>query len=156
MIRKISRGQTQLLWMFLYCEKEHNLSLKRLLWKNNLYVYFFSAMTLRIVFRISVLVLLIYSAVTQKCPAGGRSESSIVGWMLRGHVYDTLLAELPFACVFKCREDNRCQSFNWVISLLTCEFNNRTKEARPEDFIPNPDRSYYRRDLERGELSEWA
>ena len=110
-------------------------------------------MTARIVFRIFILALLLYSAVTQKCPAGGRSESSIVGWMLRGHVYDTLLAELPFTCVFKCREDNRCQSFNWVISLLTCEFNNRTKEARPEDFIPNPDRSYYRRDLQRGKPS---
>ena len=110
-------------------------------------------MTARIVFRVSVLALLLYSAVTQKCPAGGRSESSIVGWMLRGHVYDTLLAELPFTCVFKCREDNQCQSFNWVISLLTCEFNNRTKEARPEDFIPNQDRSYYRRDLQRGKSS---
>ena len=92
-------------------------------------------MTARIVFHISVVALLVYSALTQKCPASGRSESSIIGWMLRGHVYDTLLAELPFTCVFKCREDNRCQSFNWVISLLTCEFNNRTKEARPEDFI---------------------
>ena len=110
-------------------------------------------MDARIVLRIAVLVLLLYSAVTQKCPAGGRSESSIVGWMLRGHVYDTLFAELPFTCVFKCREDNRCQSFNWVISLLMCEFNNRTKEARPEDFIPNQDRSYYRRDLQRGEPS---
>ena len=157
MTRKISRGQTQLPWMFLYCKKEHNLSLKKSsLEKQFICIFFFSAMTLRIVFRISVLVLVIYSAVTQKCPAGGRSESSIVGWMLRGHVYDTLHAELPFTCVFKCREDNRCQSFNWVISLLTCEFNNRTKEARPEDFIPNPNRSYYRRDLERGELSEWA
>ena len=157
MTRKISRGQTQLPWMFLYCKKEHNLSLKKSsLEKQFICIFFFSAMTLRIVFRISVLVLVIYSAVTQKCPAGGRSESSIVGWMLRGHVYDTLLAELPFTCVFKCREDNRCQSFNWVISLLTCEFNNRTKEARPEDFIPNPNKSYYRRDLERGELSEWA
>ncbi|CAH3179274.1 unnamed protein product [Porites lobata] len=106
-------------------------------------------MTARIVFSISVVALLVYLAVTQKCPASGRSESSIIGWMLRGHVYDTLLAELPFACVFKCREDNRCQSFNWVIPLLTCEFNNRTKEARPEDFIPNPDRSYYPRDLKR-------
>ncbi|XP_073251071.1 uncharacterized protein [Porites lutea] len=106
-------------------------------------------MTARIVFRISVVALLLYLAVTQKCPASGRSESSIIGWMLRGHVYDTLLAELPFTCVFKCREDNRCQSFNWVISLLTCEFNNRTKEARPEDFIPNPQRSYYPRDLKR-------
>ena len=143
--------------MFLYCKKEHNLSLKKSsLEKQFICIFFFSAMTLRIVFRISVLVLVIYSAVTQKCPAGGRSESSIVGWMLRGHVYDTLLAELPFTCVFKCREDNRCQSFNWVISLLTCEFNNRTKEARPEDFIPNPNRSYYRRDLKRGEPSEGA
>ena len=113
-------------------------------------------MTARIVFRISVLVLLLYSAVTQKCPGGGPSERSILGWMLQGHVYDTLLAERPFTCVLKCREDNRCQSLNWVISLLTCELNNRTKEARPEDFIPNPDRSYYRRDLERGEPSEGA
>ena len=99
-------------------------------------------MTARIVFRVSVLALLLYSAVTQICPAGGRSESSIVGWMLRGHVYDTLLAELPFTCVFKCREDNRCQSFNWVISLLTCEFNNRTKEARPEEMTNFPTLSY--------------
>ena len=109
-------------------------------------------MTARIVFRISIVALLVYSAITQKCPASGRTESSILGWMLRGHVYDTLLAELPFTCVFKCREDNRCQSFNWVISLLTCEFDNRTKAARPEDFIKNPERSYYPRDLKRGEL----
>ena len=108
-------------------------------------------MTARIVLRMSVVVFLLYNAVTQKCPASGRFESSIIGWMLRGHVYDTLVAELPFTCVFKCREDNRCQSFNWVISLLTCEFNNRTKEARPEVFIPNSERSYYPRDLKRGE-----
>ncbi|KAM7438966.1 hypothetical protein ABFA07_011586 [Porites harrisoni] len=106
-------------------------------------------MTAKIVFRTFVLALLLYSTVTTKCPAGGRSEKSILGWMLRGHVYDTLLAERPFTCVFQCREDNRCQSINWVISLLMCEFNNRTKEARPEDFIPNQDRSYYRRDLQR-------
>ena len=143
---------------FSYIVKKRNLSsFKKVFFIKTLYMYiFFSAMTARVVFRISVLVLLLYSSVTQKCPAGGRSESSIVGWMLRGHVYDTLLAELPFTCLFKCREDNRCQSFNWVISLLTCEFNNRTKEARPEDFIPNPDRSYYRRDLKRGEPSEGA
>ena len=110
-------------------------------------------MTARIVFCIFVLALLLNSAVTNKCPAGGRSEKSILGWMLRGHVYDTLLAERPFTCVFKCREENRCQSINWVISRLMCEFNNRTKEARPEDFIRNQDRSYYRRDLQRGEPS---
>ncbi|CAH3168575.1 unnamed protein product [Porites lobata] len=106
-------------------------------------------MTARIVFRTFVLALLLYSAVSTKCPAGGTSDKSILGWMLRGHVYDTLLVERPFTCVFQCREDNRCQSINWVISLLMCEFNNRTKEASPEDFIPNHDRSYYRRDLQR-------
>ena len=137
--------------MFLYCEKEHNLSLKKSSLEKQFICIFFSAMTLRIVFRISVLVLLLYSVVTQKCPGGGPSERSILGWMLQGHVYDTLLADRPFTCVLKCRKDKRCQSLNWVISLLTCELNNRTKEARPEDFIPNPDRSYYRRDLERGE-----
>ena len=110
-------------------------------------------MTARIVFRIFVLAPLLNSAVTNICPSGGRPEKSILGWMLRRHVYDTLLAERPFTCVFKCREENRCQSINWVISRLMCEFNNRTKEARPEDFIPNQDRSYYRRDLQRGEPS---
>ena len=58
--------------------------------------------------------------------------------------------ELPHTCVQICREDDRCQSFNWVISLLKCEFSNRTKEARPEDFIPDPDRFYYKRDRNRG------
>ena len=37
-----------------------------------------------------------------------------------------------------------------VISLLKCEFSNRPKEARPEDFIPNSDRFYHKRDRKRG------
>ena len=96
---------------FSYIVKKRNLSsFKKVFFIKTLYMYiFFSAMATRIVFRVSVLVLLLYSAVTQKCPASGRSESSIVGWMLRGHVYDTLLAELPFTCLFKCREDNRAK-----------------------------------------------
>ena len=100
-------------------------------------------------FRISVLFVLgqlLYKTVTQQCG----SEVSIFGWMLQGHIYNTMLAELPHTCVQVCREDDRCQSFNWVISLLKCEFSNRTKEARPEDFIPDPDRFYYKRDRNRG------
>ena len=85
----------------------------------------------------------------QQCP-GGRSETSILGWMLRGHTYKTMQADLPHTCVFACYKDDRCQSLNWVISLLTCEFNNRTKEARPEDFIPHADRFYFKRDKKRG------
>ena len=33
-----------------------------------------------------------------------------------------------------------------------CEFNDRTKEARPEDFVPDPDRFYHRRAIKRGKL----
>ncbi|CAH3163821.1 unnamed protein product [Porites evermanni] len=105
-------------------------------------------MTMRKLFRISVLFVLgqlLYKTVTQQCG----SEVSIFGWMLQGHIYDTMLAELPHTCVQVCREDNRCQSFNWVISLLKCEFSNRTKEARPEDFISDPDRFYYKRERNR-------
>ena len=104
---------------------------------------------MRQLFRISVLFVLgqlLYKTVTQRCG----SEISIFGWMLRGHIYNTMLAELPYTCVQVCREDNRCQSFNWVISHLKCEFSNRTKEARPEDFISDPDRFYYKRDRNRG------
>ena len=114
------------------------------------YILSFKGMTMRKLFLISflfVLSQLLYKTVTQQCG----SEVSIFGWMLQGHIYDTMLAELPHTCVQVCREDNRCQSFNWVIPLLKCEFSNRTKEARPEDFISNPDRFYYKRDRNRGE-----
>ncbi|CAH3196279.1 unnamed protein product, partial [Porites evermanni] len=50
--------------------------------------------------------------------------------------------------------DDRCQSFNFVISLHMCEFNDRTKEAKPNDFIQNPDRFYIRRDANRGSIED--
>ena len=62
------------------------------------------------------------------------------------------MAELGSECVIACRRDQRCQSFNFVISVGMCEFNNRTKEARPEDFVPDQDRFYYRRAIKRGKL----
>ena len=104
------------------------------------------------IFQSPVLLILAHvlqGAVTQQCH-GGRSGTSILGWMLQGHIYKTMKADLPHVCVFACYKDDRCQSLNWVISLLTCEFNNRTKEARPENFIPNTDRVYFKRDRNRG------
>ncbi|CAH3155022.1 unnamed protein product [Porites evermanni] len=108
-------------------------------------------------FRIAVISALgkvLYGVVTdhdQQC-TGGLSKESIFGWMLQGHIYKKMLADLPHACIFACSKDDRCQSLNWVISLLTCEFSNRTKEARPEDFIPNADRFYFKRDRNRVRL----
>ena len=88
----------------------------------------------------------------QQCAKGG-SESSIFGWKLQRHVYRTTMANFGFECVLICRQDNRCQSFNWVISTNMCEFSDRTKEARPEDFVPDPDRFYYKRGMNRGKLN---
>ena len=112
-------------------------------------------MAARQLFFISVLLVLTQvvrrAVAAQQCTGVG-SDKSILGWMLQGHIYKTMLAELPHTCVLSCRKDDRCQSFNWVISISMCEFSNRTKEARPDDFIQNPDRFYFRRDKNRGKL----
>ena len=98
---------------------------------------------------ISVLGQVHCAVVTPQCSSSGY-EISILGWMLQGHIYKTMEANSPLDCLFACREDDRCQSFNWVISRLLCEFNNRTKEARSEDFVSDPNRFYFRRYKNRG------
>ena len=85
----------------------------------------------------------------QQCP----SERSISGWMLQRHVYKTMLANIGLHCWLVCRTDDLCQSFNFVVSSHMCELNNRTKEAKPEDFIPDPDRYCFRKPLNRGNLN---
>jgi len=74
-----------------------------------------------------------------------RSEYSIRGMMLKGHIFMSNKTENWLKCVDKCNHDIRCQSFNYAISQGICELNNRTKEARPEDFVPNSDRFYIKR-----------
>ena len=83
----------------------------------------------------------------------GEAEYSISGMMLQRHIYKKI-AEAPLGnvCLQECYRDVRCQSFNYVISKETCELNNRTKEARPEDFVPDSDRYYFKRDKDRGKL----
>ena len=81
----------------------------------------------------------------------GEAEYSIWGMMLRGHIFKKITgAPLGDVCLQECHRDVRCQSFNYVISKETCELNNRTKEARPEDFVANSDRYYFKRDKNRG------
>ena len=88
-------------------------------------------------------------ALRQHCNVG----TSVYGWMLRGHTYKTVNAELPHLCVFVCRKDDRCQSFNFVMPHQRCEFNNRTSKAKPGDFISSPDRLYFTRGISRGKFS---
>ena len=59
---------------------------------------------------------------------------------------------MALECLHACNDDFRCQSFNYVFSQRMCELNNRTKEARPESFVPDSERYYFRRDKKRGKL----
>ena len=47
-------------------------------------------------------------------------------------------------------------SVNYVISEEVCELQNRTKEARPENFVPNFERYYVRSNKKRGEIEREA
>ena len=78
-----------------------------------------------------------------------RKEASLFGMKLQGHIFKRM-TEPSYICLKECRLDFRCQSFNYVISKEMCGLNNRTKEARPEDFVADPDRYYFRRDIGRG------
>ena len=91
-----------------------------------------------------------HEAATEQC--SGR-EDSISDMMLQGHIYRKITrAPLGDVCLRECYRDDRCQSFNYVIWQDVCELNNRTKEARPDDFVPNSDRYYFKRDCGRGKL----
>jgi len=82
-----------------------------------------------------------YDLDAQQC----RSEYSIRSMMLKRHIFMAKKTANWLKCVDKCNQDIRCQSFNYVISQGICELNNRTKEARPEDFVPDCDRFYIKR-----------
>ncbi|XP_044181286.1 uromodulin-like [Acropora millepora] len=74
------------------------------------------------------------------------------GTMLRGHVFEEHNAVNILACSLLCNSNIRCQSINYVISRHLCELNSRTKEARPEDYLQDPDRVYLTRPRERVSL----
>ena len=40
-----------------------------------------------------------------------------------------------------------------MMSSRMCEFSDRTKEAAPEDFIPDPDRYYFGKRVNRGKVN---
>lgn len=77
-------------------------------------------------------------------------EYSIYGMMLKRHTFKTMKTSISSECLQACYNDVRCQSLNYVISQDVCELNDRTKEARPEDFVPDSDRYYYRKGKKRG------
>ena len=96
--------------------------------------------------RVFFMLIQLFVATATNC---GR-ESSVYGMMLCGHTFKTLHAEDLLECMQQCDGDVKCQSVNYVISNDICELNNRTREARPEDFVSNADRLYVKRWKKRG------
>ena len=77
-------------------------------------------------------------------------SASIYGMYLKGHAFKTVKTTFNGECDLKCMEDPKCQSYNVFIGQNLCELNLRTKEARPEDFIPQLHRYYMKRGNNRG------
>nr|XP_058942097.1 fibrillin-3-like [Pocillopora verrucosa] len=76
---------------------------------------------------------------SQQC---GTDLHSVYQMMLQGHTFKTLKTQPGTTeCRQACRADIRCQSFNVVFKGI-CELNNRTKEARPDDFVKDLERYY--------------
>jgi len=95
-----------------------------------------------------ILYQMMYEAATQQCR---ETERSIYEMTLRRHVFKTIPGpSRGDACLVECYRELRCQSFNNDISKRMCELNDRTKEARAEDFVPAAHRYYFRRDSNRG------
>ena len=76
---------------------------------------------------------------SQQC---GTDLRSIYQMMLQGHTFKTLKTQPgTLECRQACLADIRCQSYNVVFKGI-CELNNRTKEARPDDFVKDLERYY--------------
>ena len=92
--------------------------------------------------------LMIQKIATHEC---GIASYSIYQMMLKGHTFNTFHANRGLLdCSQTCNSDVRCQSYNYVIFKNICELNNRTKEARPEDFVRDKDRYYMMKAPKRG------
>ncbi|XP_078364734.1 uncharacterized protein LOC144649152 [Oculina patagonica] len=74
-----------------------------------------------------------------------RTEVNIPGMALKGFVFKKMSVTAPYKCDVKCEREINCQSYNYVSEENLCELNNRTKEARPENFRSDPARFYIRR-----------
>ena len=81
---------------------------------------------------------LVWSTDQQCKPA----EVSVFGKALRGHTFNTVQVEAPRECQLLCDNEKGCLSYNFVKATKLCELNNTTKEARPNDYVPDESRFY--------------
>lgn len=68
-----------------------------------------------------------------------------IGTALKGLFFKKINVTGPYMCDVECEQERICQSYNYNIEEKICELNNRTKEARPENFQADPARFYAKR-----------
>jgi len=73
------------------------------------------------------------------------TQENVPSMALKGHTFKRVVVKAAYICDFKCEQDVRCQSFNYVTQENICELNNRTKEEKPEYFVRDPERFYVKR-----------
>ena len=83
-----------------------------------------------------------------------RTEVNVQGMALKRSVFKRWSVAAPHLCDVKCGQEITCQSYNYNRKYQICELNNRTKEARPENFLSAPAWFYIRRLNGRGEKSK--
>ncbi|XP_066022897.1 uncharacterized protein [Pocillopora verrucosa] len=74
-----------------------------------------------------------------------KTEVNIQGMALKRSVFKRWSVATPHLCDVKCGQEIACQSYNYNRKYQICELNNRTKEARPENFLSAPSWFYIRR-----------
>ena len=82
-----------------------------------------------------------------------RIEINIRGMALKGFVFKRMTVAAPHICDILCEREITCQSYNFNRKEQICELNNRTKDARPENFRSDPAWFYIRRLNGRGKYS---
>ena len=78
-------------------------------------------------------------ATSQQCEPAEQSES---GKALKGHILKSKRVQDPYECLMFCYSEFTSHSYNYIMTVNFCELYNRTKEARPEDFVPDETRIY--------------
>ena len=83
-----------------------------------------------------------------------KTEVNIHRMALKRSVFKRWSVAAPHLCDVKCGQEITCQSYNYNKKYQICELNNRTKEARPENFLLAPTWFYIRRLNGRGKKSQ--
>ena len=118
-------------------------SILGILWKFNLNLMAWQTSYITVM----IIISRVFYITSHEC---GTDIYSFYQMMLKGHTFKSFpVRPGSLDCREACLADSRCQSYNVVFKGI-CELNNRTREARPENFVRNQERYYMKKSSKRG------